>query len=344
MKELSKRLRNLFALCARADCALILLTVLLSVLLMLRFGVPGAGGSPAIENVVSSEPAVTEPAQLDPLPPAGPPLRFMMYNVHNYFVPGEKSRSRYVNRAKSLKARNAVADVIAEVAPEVVGLIEIGGEKALEDLCERLRERGLEYPYTYVLERRGEDRALALLSVHPIVSNDSVADVGLFGSQKRKMLRGILDVTIGLEDGRRFRIVGAHLKSRVGTDAAAADSLRRREARTLAMYLHEQQQRIPHVPVLVYGDWNDGPGDASLSVLGRGVGQRSGLTRLNPQDSQGNCWTLYFEDGREYFTFDQVFVNSVLKQRMGRRPKCGIADSSATATASDHRPVWCELR
>ncbi len=344
MKEWGKFSRRLLALCARADVVLILLTVVLCALLMLRFGELSVAAQPEVvsETQTGAADVAAEPA--NPLPPVGKPLRFLMYNVQNYFVPGEKTRSRYVSRVKSPKSRDAVAEVIAGAEPAIVGLIEIGGEKALEDLRERLRERGLEYPHACVLERRGEDRALALLSRYPIVSNDSVADMPLFGTQKRKMLRGILDVTVEHEDGRRFRIVGAHLKSRVGTDAAAADSLRRREARTLALYLHEQQQRNSDMPLLLFGDWNDGPGDSSLGVLGRGVGQRSGLSRLHPVDSQGDCWTIYYEDGREYFTFDQIFVNSVMQRRMGRRAKCGIVDVAATKKASDHRPVWCELR
>lgn len=344
MKEQGKTGRKLLALCARADIVLILLALILSMMLMLRFGSSGISARPEVGEPAALATAPDEPVSTEPVLPAGPPLRFLMYNVQNYFVPGEVSRSRYTSRSKSAKARDAVADVIAEAQPAVVGLIEMGGEKALADLRERLSKRGLEFPHAYVLERRGEDRALAILSVYPIVSNNSVADMGLFGTQRRKMLRGILDVTIEHDDGRRFRIVGAHLKSRVGTDSAAADSLRAREARTLALYLHEQQRRHPAMPVLVYGDWNDGPGDASLSVLGRGVEKGKGLTRLHPLDSRGDCWTLYFEEGREYFTFDQILVNSVLKQRMGRRAKCGIEDCPATKQASDHRPVWCELR
>lgn len=332
------------ALGCRPDSVLIVLVLVLSALLMLHYG----GSTPGV-NIETGQELYHEPEETASVPPedipkAGPPVRFLMYNVQNYFVPGDKSRSRYVTRAKSVKSRNAVAEVIASASPEIVGLIEIGGEKALADLQERLSKLGLEYPYSYVLERRGEDRALAILSVHPIVQNNSVADMSLQGQRNRKMLRGILDVTIELKDGRRFCIVGAHLKSRVATDAEAAEHLRSREACTLAVYLNEKMKRNPALPVLVYGDWNDGPSDFSLSVLIRGIGKDSALTRLQPQDTRGHGWTIYYEEGKEYFSFDQIFVNNELRRRRGRRSKCGIVDCPATSVGSDHRAVWCELR
>lgn len=273
-----------------------------------------------------------------------PVLRFLMYNVRNYFIEGEPQRTTYRLYPKSESSREAVADVIASVKPDVVGLIEMGGKMALEDLRQRLAARGLVYPHYRVLERKGDDRALALLSVHPIVDDQSRAHYGLYGNQKRKMLRGILDLTIQTEDGRRFCIVGVHNKSRVSEDAAAAASLRMKECRTLAMYLDERMKKSPRLPILVYGDWNDGPEDASLGVLQQGITAPSALHRLSPKDSTGAEWTLYYKAGKSYYIFDQIYLNKRLKSRLSTREKCGLIDIPAAAKASDHRAVWCELR
>lgn len=326
---------------------LFLLVVVLGVVLMWRYGdcapmVMVEKGAPAPE-IIADFPDSPDDGLSD-MPSDGEPLRFLMLNVQNYFVPGEVSRSRFVCRAKPVKSREAVAEVIAAVTPDIIGLIEIGGKRALEDLRKRLSERGLDYPHAYVLERQGEDRALALLSKFAFVSNDSVPNQNLYGQKRRKMLRGILDITIGLEDGRCFRIVGAHLKSRMGNDAAAARHLRSQEARTLAFHLYELISRFPELPVLVYGDWNDGPGDDSLGVLVRGVGKGSNLYRVPALDSRGHGWTIYYEDEQEYSVFDQIFLNRALHKRCGRKIKCGIVDTPAAQKASDHRAVWCELR
>ncbi len=342
------RLPGMPRLMKRSDSLLAMLVFVLAALIMAYCG----GNPEALRIVQGEEPIAAETASeaLEPtvsdvaLPKAGAPVRFLMHNVANYFVAGEQQRSRYVLRPKSLKAKEAVADLIAHARPEIVGLIEIGGPVALADLRQRLAARGLDYPYYRVLTRQGDDRALALLSRHPIVQDHSRANVKLYGEQRRRMLRGILDVTVRLPDERLFRIVGAHLKSRVSDAPAAAAALRAREAHTLALYLREVMRRQPNMPIAVYGDWNDGPADASVAILNQGTSPASALTRLKPADSRGESWTLYYKGGNEYCTFDHIYVNKVLEKRMGRKGRSGIVDIPAAAHASDHRALWCELR
>lgn len=296
-------------------------------------------GDAPLERLAS--PDELEPKRDGRVPASQEPVVFLMQNVQNYFVDDGEGRSRHRISLKPIEEREAVADVIASAKPAVVGLIEIGGPRALQDLRERLRRRGLAYPYFVVLIRNGEDRALGILSQLPIIRNDSQADYPLFGQNRRKMLRGILDVTLQAEDGRRFRIFGAHLKSRVASDPAAASALRRNEARTLAMYVNSAMKKHPSMPVLIFGDWNDGPDDAAVqSFLSNG----RDLTRLSPGDSDGQYWTLYYRRGKEYCTYDQIFVNSVLRKRMSDDCRSGIVDIKAADQASDHRAVWCEMR
>lgn len=272
------------------------------------------------------------------------PLRFLMLNTHNYFVPEDTQRARYKIVPKRIDSRDAVADVIASARPEIVGLIEIGGPFALADLQSRLRKLGAEYPYAEILLRAGEDRALAILSKHRIVQNHSRPNCSLLGNKRRKMLRGILDVTVQVDGKRFFRIVGAHLKSRVSDDPAAAESLRRAESRTLALYLQEEMRKMPKMPFVVFGDWNDGPADSSLKVLTQGLSADAALTRVGAEDSRGESWTICYHAAQEYCVFDQVYVNSVMRSRRGRSCESGIVDVEAASTASDHRAVWCELR
>ncbi len=344
----SVRLPGLPRRLKRADSLLFTLVFILASLALAYFG----GDTEPLRLIQGEEPIAAECAAeaLEPsvnteaIPEAGEPVRFMMHNVANYFVAGERQRSRYTLRPKPLSARNAVADLIAHTQPEIVGLTEIGGPLALADLRERLAARGLDYPYYRVLVRQGDDRALAILSRHPIVQDNSRANQKLYGEQRRLMLRGILDVTVRLEDGRLFRIIGAHLKSRIAEDPAAADALRAKEAHTLARHIQEVQRRHPGLPLIVYGDWNDGPTDASLAVLGQGLSKDAALTRLNPRDSRGEGWTLYYKAEHEYCIFDQLYVNKVLRKRMGHKSRMGIVDIPAAAKASDHRALWCELR
>lgn len=280
-----------------------------------------------------------EPAlNCEGMPETGAPVRFLMQNVQNYFVAGEQQRSRYTTKPKSEAAREALVCSMAAAAPDIIGLVEIGGPESLQDLRRRLEAAGLSYPYFRVLVRQGEDRALGILSRLPIVADASRANVPLSGQGKRTMLRGLLDVTVRAEDGRLFRILGVHLKSRVGDDPAAAKALRNKEAYTVARYVQTEMCRCPKMPLLVYGDFNDTPDEAAVKTLLQG----GALTRLSPEDSRGEVWTHFYRQGYSYYAFDHIFLNKVLHKRLKSHPTCGIAEQGEQA--SDHRALWCELR
>lgn len=346
----SKLLRLARRLLLRADVVLLAIAALTGAFLLSFYGRPAPNFSflpaelPVAAESGEAEEVAEDGENLGRIPEAAGPIRFLMFNVQNYFVTGERSRSRYVIRPKSEAAREAVAEAIAGARPEIIGLAEIGGPAALEDLTTRLKKRGLDYPYKKALVRIGEDRALALLSRHPIVQDHSQANYGLYGRHGRKMLRGILDVTVKAEDGRYFRIIGAHLKSRAADDAQAASSLRSREAIALASYIQKAVRSRPEMPLLVFGDWNDGPADASLGIVRRGISKDASLKRVEAADPSGQTWTHYYEEREEYFAFDQIYVNKALRRRMGKDYACGIADSPAGKDASDHRAVWCDIR
>ena len=345
----------------RKDALLVFLVLLVAGLLVERFGgddtiLRWLGAAPQVPQeeyvptlgapTLAVEVAHTAPLQqqvdIAAIPKPGKPVRFLMLNAQNYFVEGEAYRSRYVLKPKPKESREAVADIIAEAQPEMVGLIEMGGPVAVQDLRQRLAARGVSYPYFRVLPRQGEDRALAILSMHPIVQDHSQENVKLHQQKRRKMLRGILDVTVQLEDKRLFRIIGAHLKSRVSDNAGAAAAQRKQEAYTLAQHIQHIARSQKGMPLLVFGDWNDGPSDAAPQILQEGLSADAALRRLSPKDSRGEEWTLYFKRGKEYCIYDQIFVNPTLRERM--RGQGGIVDSPAASKASDHRALWCDLR
>lgn len=265
-----------------------------------------------------------------------------MYNVQNYFVEDEPLRTHVVQSPKSEEKREAVAEVIASAKPAVVGLIEMGGELALRDLQARLAARGLDYPHSRILMRDGEARALAILSLYPIVADASQADVPLQG--ERRMMRGLLDVSIQAPDERIFRLMGVHLKSRYDANADAAEDLRRSEAYHVAQHVQKISKTAADMPLLVFGDWNDSPADSSVQIIIKGLSSNSALKRLRPRDSRGENWTLHFRSGHEYCLYDHLFVNKTLAERMNKSNFCGIVDIPASTKASDHRALWCDLR
>ena len=352
--------RSLFALLSRCrrmrvDALLLLLTLLTAAMALSLFG-----GEPLLSQLGNTpEPSAspvatpqqmkarTAPARRAARAQAGEPVRFLMFNVRNYFVAADEPRSPHRNPDKRLEEREAVAEVIASAEPAMVGLVEIGGPAALADLQKRLKARGAEYPYSCLLPRAGEARALALLSRYPLAENNSVAQCPLREHAARGyMLRGILDVTVLLPDERTFRIVGAHLKSRYAespAESAKAAALRAAELRTLAHYLQGVIQQQPEQPLLLFGDWNGDPGETKM--LTQNAVSGVDLHRVSAADSRGEKWTIRYGEEEIYSTFDRIYVNKSLSKRMGRAAgQGGIVDVPAAAKASDHRAVWCELR
>ncbi|WP_302014148.1 endonuclease/exonuclease/phosphatase family protein [uncultured Akkermansia sp.] len=279
------------------------------------------------------------------IPEKGEPVRLFTMNAGNYFVPEDPRRSNFQIKYKPVETREAVAELIRQSGAEMVGLSEMGGEAAVRDLQMRLKRKGVQLPHKVLVMRDGEDRGLAFLSKYPIVNNNSVVDMPVSGETKRKktMLRGILDVTVKIPDGRLFRLVGVHLKSRLSRDGSAEDT-RRREAYALRDYLNEVLASQDGMPVLLYGDFNDGPADSAVQVIQGPAKTEYRLNRLKPRDSRGETWTIYYEDGDTYHSFDHLFVNNTLKKRLGRKPPMGILDSPPSRQASDHRGVWVELK
>ncbi len=273
------------------------------------------------------------------------PVRFLHMNVQNYFVAGEPVRSRYKISEKPDVARDAVASVIASAEPDIVGLCEIGGSHALEDLKKRLEARGREYPYAVVLERPGEPRGLGVLSVYPITKNASRRDVPLpgGGGTGGMMLRGILDVVVRVDDGREFRILEVHLKSKFNEDDRAL-ALRRREAMALRLYLDSIMKGDSDEPVVVAGDFNDGTAEAAVYLVRGSQNSPSGMQLLKPVDSRGTSWTIFHDEGDSYHAYDHILINKVQKKRMGRSGSLGIVDIPESAEASDHRAIWVDLR
>ncbi len=280
------------------------------------------------------------------IPAKGAPVRLMTMNACNYFVPEEVKRSNFTVKHKPIEAREALADLIVQSRAEIVGLSEMGGPAAVADLNARLKRRGVTLPHCVTVMRDGEERGLALLSKYPIIADCSVKNVPLDAPVSRvraMMLRGILDATVKIPDGRMFRLLGVHLKSRVRQSNFSTEEVRRREAYALREYLNGIMNAQQGMPILLYGDFNDGPGDYAVRIIGGAFQTPHRLTRIKPTDSRGESWTFHFKDDDVYYAFDLIFVNEVLKKRLGRKSKRVVIDSPMASKAGDHRGIWLEL-
>ena len=138
------------------------------------------------------------------------------YNVENYLLADrQKDGVTIRNAPKPEEEIAAVVKVLSQIQPDIVGLMEIGDESMLDDLRNRLRTAGLDYSHREWVKGADEERHIALLSKYPIVERNSRDDVRFeLDGKISRMNRGILDVTVQVNQHYRLRLVGAHLKSR----------------------------------------------------------------------------------------------------------------------------------
>ena len=140
------------------------------------------------------------------------------YNVENYVSaspkgPGDKTATR----AKSDEAIGALIRIVKEINPDILGVCEMGSPERFEDFKKRLAEAGLGYVASEYLQAADEDRHLALVSRFPIIARNSRPDVSYeLNGKPEKVRRGFLDVTVQVNPNYRLRLVGTHLKSKLG--------------------------------------------------------------------------------------------------------------------------------
>lgn len=275
----------------------------------------------------------------------GADFLFAGYNVRNYaplVIPGETKNGR---PGKPESSARAVIGVIREIGPDVLGVCEMGSAPQFEDFRKRLAEAGLDYPHFEFVDGPDPDRHLALVSRLPIVERHSEPDLPNpeQTAVRRKIRRGILDVTLQVTPASRLRVLGVHLKSKRPAPEGSADLERREEAHLLRQRIDAIQAADPAMPLLIFGDFNDSKDAPALKEVTGIRGATGSLTALLLKDSLGDRWTHYWDAEDSYQRIDYLLVNRALAPWV-MHEKCGVFRSPAWNLASDHRPVFAAFR
>ena len=274
----------------------------------------------------------------------GKDVTFAGYNVENYAplaIPGETAGSG--RPGKTAEAASAVAQVVREISPDILGVCEMGTAPQFEEFRKRLEAAGLGYRDFEWVESPDSARHLALVSRFPIVERHSVADLPYEShGTRQKVRRGFLDVTVQVNPSFRLRIVGAHLKSQRPSPEGSPDLERRQEAHLLRQHLEEILAAAPASPLLVFGDFNETKEQPSIQEITGRRGSPEALTELRLADSVGDRWTYYWKADDVYSRIDFLFVNRALAPRVVL-DQSGVYRSPIWNRASDHRPVIATL-
>lgn len=308
--------------------------------------------SPAPAVAVAAAPAPVAPpaapaenapvADSDPI--ATGSVRFIAYNVENWLTMDRYVDGKNLKGApKPEKEKLAIAELLADAKPDLLGVSEIGNEDDVKDLQGYLEKAGHPMPHFHLNRGADPTRSLVLISRFPIgktVTRDNLT----YRSQGRDhaMQRGILDATVDTPAGA-FRFLGLHLKSKRETDDGDQEDMRLNEGHLLRREIDAILSGDPQARLIVYGDLNDTRQSPTVRTIHGGGKNPKSLMMIALKDSRGHYWTHHWDFQDVYSRIDYVMVSSALKNSIDW-DHCRVIDNDAVAGASDHRPLLVILK
>jgi len=98
---------------------------------------------------------------------------FAHYNIENYLQMNRREGGETVLGPKPEREKSVLIRIIKEIHPDILGVAEMGPQDQFEEFQKRLREAGLELPFSEYVSGTDRERHLALLSRFPIVERHS---------------------------------------------------------------------------------------------------------------------------------------------------------------------------
>ncbi len=272
-------------------------------------------------------------------------IRITSYNVENYLtMPRHIDGKLRSNAGKPESERAAVVRMIDTIHPDLLGLMEIGEPRQLEDLKKRLRGAGLDFPYSDYLQGNDTTRHIALLSRYPIIERHSRGDLPLWvNGMTLHSPRGLLDVTVEPSPGYRLRILCVHLKAKLEVAEYNEEELRLAEAKEVRHYVRDILRSDPQTRLILMGDFNDTKNEKTLWEITGNPDWPDSMRPLSLTDDRGECWTEYWAAADTYSRIDYILVAKKLESEIDAAHS-GIARPSFWNEASDHCPVTLSIK
>ncbi len=286
--------------------------------------------------------AIAVSASLGAAPAA---LRIATYNVENYLPADRMTASGFrPGYPKPEREKSALRDVIRGIAADVLVMQEMGPRSYLEELRRDLRAEGLDYPHAAWGRGADADRHLAILSRPPLLEARMHEDLSFpYLAGRESVKRGLLEARVETAGGP-VTIFAVHLKSRLTEREEDPGAAVRRAAEAVAIR-DRVLARFPSpagARFVILGDCNDGRGSRAAAALQK-RGRIEISTLLPAADSRGEVWTHAWRRDESYSRVDLIFVSGGLLPWVAGGA-AGIHDQPAVRSASDHRPVYIDLR
>ena len=195
--------------------------------------------------------------------PAAGEFSVMTFNLHQYALVDRDGVADTLE-PKPPEEAAAIVEVVREISPDVLAVQEMGDPAAWAEFKYALRQAGLDYAHEEYLRRGKSILNMAVLSRFPIVAAHShVDDTYTIGPTQFPLMRGVIEIDVEVNPQYRFRLMVAHLKSKVFHSFGQAE-MRRNEARLLNNHVRAALKEDPDLNLLVVGDFNDDPSSAAL--------------------------------------------------------------------------------
>jgi len=261
---------------------------------------------------------------------------FVSWNLRNYLLAPKKDHTGHsATPPKPEASADAIADTLASLKPDIVGVSEMGSVRDLADLQLRLKARGLELPYRTRVDAADQD----LLSRYPLqnIRHDTRAGFVL-GGLPHYVQRGFLDCEVKVRPDFSLRILGAHFKSRRIVPQFDQAEFRRHESLLLRSKVVDILRAAPQTPLLLFGDLNDTKNSPSVAGLTGPRGTPDSLTILPLSDRIGDQWTYLWKETDEYSRVDFIMVSKTLLPMIQRKAS-RVHRAKNWTVATDHRPL-----
>lgn len=321
------------------------------VLFALLFGASGCRDKPSIDweldaappeaiTPVASPQSIVTPTSIG----AEGPVRFISHNVENWLAMDRTvNGKRLENVSKPEDEKKALITMLARHQPDILGLSEIGTPADLAEIRDRLRAAGVDLPHMH--HHRGSDsvRTLGLLSRHPISSTSTSADTSFrLAGRRFEMLRGILDATVTTPDGREFRFLGVHFKSKRETSRYDQAQFRIQEAHRLRGHIDAILSDDATARLVVFGDLNDTRRSQTVTTIAGSYGSTRQLLPVPARDSSNQMWTHHWRYQDVYSRIDYVFITPSLRDEADL-DNARVLEDPEWRKASDHRPLLLDF-
>lgn len=274
-----------------------------------------------------------------PPPPDKDEFSLMTYNIYRFSYE-DRDRDGQKDNFKPEEQVAAVIAVITNARPDVLAVEEIGDADSFDILQRRLRDAGMGYTNTEYFVLPHATVGLGVLSRFPIVGRHNITnETYSIGGEDLPVQRGFLCVDIQVNPEYRFRLLVAHLKSKLFHPLGQSE-MRRNEARLLNKHVRRMADRNKNLNLVVVGDMNDRITSAPLREL---IGQPVYLNDLRPKDFIGDIWTHLWDYQEEYSRIDYVLTGHAMNPEVVPE-KCYLPRDPNAAMASDHRPVFAVFK